>query len=128
MDVSLIKENRKALAEPPRHVMSHRRLFYWLIKCQKLANNAGYPITKKDIMLQVQTSLGATGMVSVEYKAYRKKPVADKTQENANKHFHYAINNVEGIQKLTTVGSRLLANNINAKNVKDKYATRLRSN
>ena len=59
-------------------------------------------------------------MVNEEYKAWKKKPLADKTWTNAKKHFWEALDDIEGIQKLTTAGGGLMANSAKLKNVEDK--------
>ena len=79
-----------------------------LQKCQKISEDAGYPITANDLILQLQTTMGASGMVNEEYKAWKKKAVAEKTWTNAKKHFRDALDEMEGIQKLTTAGGGLM--------------------
>ena len=81
-----------------------------LQKCQKISEDAGYKITEPEMVLQLQTSLGATGLMNEEYKAWKKKPVTDRTWKKAKRHFRTALADATGIQKLTTAGSGLMAN------------------
>ena len=87
--------------------------------------DAGYPITEANMVLQLQTAVGATGMVNEEYNAWKKKPAADKTWANAKKHFRDALANVEGIQKLTTASGGMYANNIHIKTIEDKVCNEI---
>ena len=81
-----------------------------LLKCQKLSVDAGYKISENDMVLQLATSLGATGLINEEYKAWRKKPLSDRTWTKAKSHFRDALEDASGIEKLTTAGGGLLAN------------------
>ena len=64
--------------------------------------------------------MGASELVNEEYKAWRKKPIVDKTWTNAKKHFRDALDEMESIQKLTTAGGGLMANSAKLQTVEDK--------
>ena len=54
------------------------------------------------MVMQVQTHLGATGIVNTKYLAWKKKATADRKWAPAKKYFRAAISDVEELSKLTT--------------------------
>ena len=65
---------------------------------QKLSDAAGYKISENDMVLQLATSLGATGLINEEYKAWKKKSITNHTLRNSKAHFHEALEEARGIK------------------------------
>ena len=53
------------------------------------------------MVLQVQTHLGATGLVNTKYLAWKKKDAAERKWDPAKKYFCTSISNVEELSKLS---------------------------
>ena len=62
------------------------------------------------MVLQVQTHLGATGLVNTKYLAWKKKAAADRKWDSAKKYFRAALSDVEELSNLTTGEAGLTAN------------------
>ena len=62
------------------------------------------------MIMQVQTHLGATGLVNTKYLVWKKKAAADYKWAPAKKYFRAAISNVEELKNLTTGEAGLTAN------------------
>ena len=62
------------------------------------------------MVLQVQTHLGAMGLVNIKYLARKKKAAADCKWAPAKKYFRAALSNVEELSKLTTGKAGLTEN------------------
>ena len=60
--------------------------------------------------MQVQTHLGATGLINKKYLAWKKKAAAERKWAPAKKYFRATISNVEDLNKLTTDEAGLTAN------------------
>ena len=110
IDEMLISQNKETFNQPPDMSQPIDVYFDRLLKCQKLSADAGYKIEENDMVLQLATSLGTTGLINEEYNAWRKKPISDRTWATAKTHFRDALEDASGIEKLTTAGGGLLAN------------------
>ena len=80
--------------------------------------------------MQVQTHLGATGLVNTKYLALKKKAAAERKWAPAKKYFRAEISNVEDMNKLTTGEAGLtekaaVANNSTKKKVRKEMAEKL---
>ena len=62
------------------------------------------------MVMQVQTHLGATGLVNTKYLSWKKKATAERKWALAKKYFRAAISDVEELSKLTTGKAGLTAN------------------
>ena len=62
------------------------------------------------MVLQVQTHLGATGLVNTKYLAWKKKAAADRKWAPAKKYFRAALSDVEELSKITTGKAGLTTN------------------
>ena len=62
------------------------------------------------MILQIQTHLGATGLVNTKYLAWKKKAASDRKWAPATKYFRAALSNVKETSKLTTGKAGLTAN------------------
>ena len=62
------------------------------------------------MVMQVQTHLGATGIVYTKYLAWKKKAAAERKWAPAKKYFCAAINDFKELNKLTTGEAGLTAN------------------
>ena len=77
---------------------------------QRLAADGEIPIIEAEMVLQVQTHLGATGVVNTKYLAWKKKAAAERKWALAKKYFCAAISDVKELSKLTTGKAGLTAN------------------
>ena len=62
------------------------------------------------MVMQVQTHLGATGLINTKYLAWKKKAAVEHKWAPAKKYLRAAISNVEELNKLTTGEAGLAAN------------------
>ena len=62
------------------------------------------------MVMQVQTHLGATGLVNTKYLAWKNKAAVERKWAPDKKYFRAAISNVEELNKLTTGEASLIAN------------------
>ena len=61
------------------------------------------------MVLQVQTHLGATGLVNTKYLAWKKMAAADRKWALAKTYFRAVLSDVKELSKLTTGGAGLTA-------------------
>ena len=64
------------------------------------------------MVMQVQTHLGATGLINTKYLAWKKKAAAERKWVPAYICFCAAIRNIEELKKLTTGEAGLTANTV----------------
>ena len=62
------------------------------------------------MVMQVQTHLGATGLVNTKYLAWKKKAAAECKWAPAKKYFRAVISDVDELNKLTTGEAGLTEN------------------
>ena len=77
IDDALLIKNKREFGAPPD---LSRPINVYLRKqeeCQRLAANGKIPISKAEMVLQVQTHLGTTGVVNTKYLAWKKKAAAE---------------------------------------------------
>ena len=79
-------------------------------ECERLATNGEILISEAEMVMQVQTNLGAIGLVNTKYLACKKKSTAERKWGLAKKYFRAAISDVEELNKLTTGEASLTAN------------------
>ena len=68
------------------------------------------PINESDMVLQLQTHVGSTGMINAKYATWKKKSITDCGWKDAKKYFRAALKDVSEITRLTTSDSGLTAN------------------
>ena len=78
--------------------------------CQNLAADGEVPITEAEMVVQLQTHLGATGMMNGKYLKWKSKPLHSCGWKPAKIWFHNALNDVDAINKLTAGEAGLTAN------------------
>ena len=64
--------------------------------------------------MQVQTHLGATGIINNKYLAWKKKAAAERKWAPANKYLRVAIRDVKDLNKLTTSEAGLTSKVVSA--------------
>ena len=79
-------------------------------ECQRLAADGEIPISEAEMVMQVQTHLGATGLINTKYLVWNKKATAERKWVPEKKYFRAAISDVEELNKLTTGEAGLTAN------------------
>ena len=79
------------------------------------------PISEADMVLQLQTHVGSTGVINAKYATWKKKSLTDRGWKDGKKYFCAALKDVSDITKLTTSKSGLTANStVNKDNIEDK--------
>ena len=68
------------------------------------------------MVMQMQTHLGATGLINTKYLAWKKKSAVEHKWAPANKYFRAAISDVEELNKLTTGKTGLTSSAVVADN------------
>ena len=99
-------------------------------ECQRLAADGEIPISEAEMVMQVQTQLGATVLVNTKYLAWKKKAAAERKWAPAKKCFRAAISDVEELSKLTTGEAGLtenaaVANKSTEQQVREEIAEKL---
>ena len=79
-------------------------------ECQRLAADGEIPISEAEMVMQVQTHLGATGLINTKYLAWKKKDAVERKWVTAKKYFRAAISDVQELYNLTTVKAGLTSN------------------
>ena len=102
LDDHLVKENKKLSEETPDLTRPIDTYFKKSEDCQKLANNGKVPISEAEMVLQLQTYIGATELVNSRYLRWKKKTIRDRTWELTKKEFREALADVSIINKPTT--------------------------
>ena len=69
-------------------------------ECQRLAADGKIPISKDEMVMQVQTHLGATGIVSTKYLAWKKKATVECKWVPDKKYFRTVISDVEELNNI----------------------------
>ena len=70
--------------------------------CQKLAAEGKVPISEADMVLQLQTHVGSTGMINTKYATWKKKSLTDRGWKDRKKYFHDALKHISEITRLAT--------------------------
>ena len=79
LDDHLVKENKKLFEEAPDLTKPIDTYFKKIEDCKKLANDDKVHISKAKKMLQLQTHIGAMGLINSRYLKWKKKPIRDRT-------------------------------------------------
>ena len=77
---------------------------------QKLVADGEVPITEAKMVVQLQTHIGATGMMNGRYLKWKAKPLNNRRWKPAKIWLHNALNDVDAINKLTAGKYSLTAN------------------
>ena len=110
IDDTLLIKNKRDFEEPPDLNLPIEVYFKKQEQCQRLAADGKVPISEADIVMQVQTDLGATGLINTKCLAWKKKVAMERKWAPAKKYFCAAINNVKELNNLTTGEAGLTSN------------------
>ena len=110
IDDTLLIKNKRDFEEPPYLIRPIAIYFKKQEECQRLAADGEIPISEAEMVMQVQTHLGATGLINTKYLAWKKKAVVERKWVTAKKYFRTAIIDVDDLNKLTTGKEALTAN------------------
>ena len=83
---------------------------------QNLAADGEVPIREVDMLLQLQTHVGSTGMINTKYATWKKKSLTDRGCKDGKKYFRAALKDVSNTTRLTTRKSGLTENSTIKKN------------
>ena len=131
IDDTLLIKNKRKFEEPPDLIRPIDLYVKKQEECQRLAADGEIPISEAEMVMQVQTHLGATGLINTKYLAWKKKAAVERKWEPANKYFRAAISDVEDLNKLITGKAGLIANAVVAdknteQQVREEMAEKLR--
>ena len=102
IDDTLILKNRKEFGDAPDFLLPLDVYFKKQEYQQKLAADGEVPISEADMVLQLQTHIGSTGMINSKYATWKKKSLTDRGWKDGKKYFRAALKDVSDITKLTT--------------------------
>ena len=94
IDDTLILKNRKEFEEAPDFSLPLNVYFKKQEDCQKLAADVEFPINEADMVLQLQTHVGSTGMINAKYSTWKKKSLTNLGWKHANTHIRAALKDV----------------------------------
>ena len=105
-------KNKRGFEDPPD--LSHQIDVYFKKKeeCQRLAEDGKITISEAEMVMQVQTHLGAMGLINTKYLTRKKEAAVEHKWAPAKKYFRAAIIIVEELNKLTTGEASLTANSV----------------
>ena len=106
---TLILKNRKEFEEAPDLLLPLDIYFKKQGDYQKLTADGEVPINEIDMVLQLHTHVGSTGMISAKYAPWKKKSLTDRGWKYGKKYFRAALKEVLEITRLTTSKSGLTA-------------------
>ena len=98
----LIIKNKKEFEEPPDITRPIDVYFMKQEEFQKLAADIEVTISEAEMVLQMQTHLGATGMIISKYLMWKKMSRENRNWKYGKKYFRAALRYVEDTNKLTT--------------------------
>ena len=79
-------------------------------------------ISKAEMVLQMQTNIGATGIIGSKYLMWKKMYGANRNWKDGKRYFRAALGYLKDINKLTTGKSELTANNVsNMQSTEQKF-------
>ena len=110
IDNELLINNKREFKAPPDLSGLINVYFKKQEEFQRLAADGKIPIIEAETVMQVQTHLGATGIVNTKYLAWKNKAAAELKWAPAKKYLCVAISDVEELNKLTTGEAGLTAN------------------
>ena len=91
-----------------------------------MAADGEVPINEADMVLQLQTHVGSTGMINAKYATWKKKRLTNRGWKDAKKYFRLPLKDVSEITRLTTSESGLTAKStIKKDNTEEKSAKKL---
>ena len=67
-----------------------------------MAADGEVPISEVDMVLQLQTHVGSTGMINAKYATWKKKILTDRGWKDGKKYFRAAFKDVSEITRITT--------------------------
>ena len=103
-------KNKRGFEDPPD--LSHQIDVYFKNKeeCQSLSVDGEIPISEAEMVMQVHTHLGATGLINNKYLVWNKKAAVERKWAPVKKYFRAEISDIEGLNKLATGEDGLAAN------------------
>ena len=107
---TLILKNRKEFEEAPDFLLLLDVYFKKQDDCQKLAADGKVPISEAEMVLQIQTHVGPTGMINAKYTTWKKKSLTDRGWKDSKKYFRSVLKDVSDITRITTSESGLTMN------------------
>ena len=102
IDDTLLIKNKREFKEPPDLIRPLDVYFKKQEECQRLSEDGKIPLSEAEMVMQVQTHLGATGLKNAKYLTWKKKAAVERKWASSKKYFRAAIINVEELNKLTT--------------------------
>ena len=103
----LVISNKNEFEEAPNFTRPIDTYYKRMEDCQKLAASGKVPITKADMVVQLQTHLSAIGMMNGKYLKWKLKPLRNRGWKTAKIWFRDALNDVDAINKLTTANAAI---------------------
>ena len=110
IDDTLLIKNKREFEEPPDLSRPIDIYFNNQEECQSLASDGKITINKAEMVMQVQTHLGSTGLINTKYLIWKKNSVVKRKWDPAKKYYRAAISNIEELNKLTTGEAGLTSN------------------
>ena len=110
LDDHLVIFNKKEFEEAPDFTRPIDIYYKRMEDFQKLVTDGEVPITEAKMVVQLQTHLGATGMMNGKYLKWKSKPLHNRGWKPAKIWFRNALNDVDAINKLTAGEAGLTAN------------------
>ena len=121
IDDTLILKNIKEFEEAPDFSLPLDVYFKKQEDCQKLAADREVTINEADMVLQLQTHVGSTGMINAKYATRKKKSLTNRGWKDGKKYFRAALKDVSEITRLTMSESGLTTNStVKKDNMEDK--------
>ena len=129
IDDLLVIKNKKEFEEPPDLTRPIDVYYKKQEDCQKLAADSEVAISEPEMVLQMQTHLGSTGMINSKYLKWKRMTKTERNWKDGKKYFREALGDVEDLNKLTTGEAGLTANNASIQpidqQVRNEYADKL---
>ena len=122
IDDTLLIKNKRDSEEPPELSRPIDVYFKKQEECQRLAADGEIPTSEAEMVMKMQTHLGATGLINTKYLAWKEKAAVEHKWAPAKKYFRAVISNVEDLNNLTTDEAGLIVNVVVAdKNTEQKF-------
>ena len=106
----LVISNKKEFEEAQDFTRPVDAYYKRMEDCQKLEADGEVPITEAKMAVQLQTHIGATGMMNGNYLKWKTKPLNKRGWKPAKIWFCDALNNVDEINNLTAGKAGLTTN------------------
>ena len=94
IDDTLLIKNKREFEEPPDLSRPIDVYFKNQEECQSLSADGEIPISEAEMVIQVHTHLGATGLINNKYLVWKKKAAVECKWAPAKKYFRAEVRNV----------------------------------